>query len=561
MIYNLLLAVYVLGTVVGLWFVFKKAEVAPWKAVVPVYNLVVWVQLCHKDWKWYIGFLIPGINFFTFLLLVVETARCFRRSNFWEMAFGVMLPCFYLPFLGLTKGKRVEGRLQQELAEGRKLTKVEQAEKNKADRERERQERQLAIARGERWVLNFHDPKTDPAAKVSESRDWTEAIVFALFSAIIIRGFIFELFSIPSPSMEKSLLVGDHLLVSKMAYGSRVIMTPLALPLMHNTIVGTKMDTYLDWPQLPYHRFPGYTHVKRYDAVVFNFPAGDTILSNFPDGKYTYYEAVRQFGREAVLSGNAYHPRLGPLGKVKVRPLDKREHYIKRCMGLPGEDLQIIDRIVHIDGKPVELPQDAMYNYDVVIAGGFNPMLVLAECGVSESDIEDSFMGRDETGKSFFCLPLTEESLEKVKAKSPIVVSVEPMIQPKDSMGMLFPNEPGVCWTIDNYGPIHIPAAGEVLKLTLENLPFYRRVIAAYEGNTLEVRNGVIYINGQQTDTYTVKQDYYWMMGDNRHNSQDSRFWGFVPEDHIVGKAKRVLWSVGKGGDRLSRILKNANAH
>ena len=559
MIYNILLIVYFVGTTVGLWFVFKKAGVAPWKSVVPLWNVVEWIRLCNKDWKWYVGILIPGINIFVFLLLVVETARCCRRRNFWEMMAGVLLPCFYLPFLGMTKGKRVEGK-REETAPVRKLSKEEQEEKRKAAEAREKQERADAIARGERWVVNFHDPRTDPPAKVGELRDWTEAIVFALIAAVLIRGFVFELFSIPSSSMEKSLLVGDHLLVSKMAYGPRVIMTPLALPLMHNTIPGTQMQSYLDCPQLPYYRYPGYTKVKRYDAVVFNFPAGDTILGNFADGKYTYYEAVQQFGREAVLSGNAYHPQLGPLGKVKVRPIDKRENYIKRCMGLPGEDLQIIDKMVHINGRPVDLPADVQFDYDVVIASGFNPELVLTECGVSQSDIDNSFRGYDAAGNMLLQLPLSSELLAKVKTKT-VVLSAEPSAMPVDSTGMLFPNAEGYYWSVDNYGPIHIPAAGERLELTLENLPIYRRVITAYEGNTLEVKNGEIYINGEPTNSYTVKLDYYWMMGDNRHHSQDSRFWGFVPESHIVGKAKRVLWSVGEGGNRLGRIFRNANAH
>ena len=209
------------------------------------------------------------------------------RMGFWEQTFGVLLPCVYLPMVGLKKG----------------------------------------------W--EYHDPKSDPPKKASEGRDWAEAITFALIAAILIRGFVFELFSIPSSSMERSLRVGDHLLVSKMAYGPRVIMTPLALPLMHNTLLGTTLQSYLDWPQLPYYRFPGYTHVKRYDAVVFNFPEGDTIVSNFPGCQRTYYEAVRASGREAVLAGDGYfvdryangeEVRV-PAGKVLTRPLDKREVY------------------------------------------------------------------------------------------------------------------------------------------------------------------------------------------------------------------------------------------
>ncbi|MBR1550611.1 MAG: signal peptidase I [Bacteroidales bacterium] len=557
MIYDILLLVYVLGTVIGLWFIFKKAGVAPWKALVPVWNLVEWVKLCGKDWKWYVGLLIPGLNIFTFLLLVVETARCCRRSNLWEQTLGVLLPCFYLPFLGLTKGKKVEGNRLPAEASPRKLTKEETEAQRKADLERERRERADAIARGERWVVNFHDPKSDPAAKVGEARDWTEAVVFALIAAILIRGFVFELFSIPSSSMEKSLLVGDHLMVSKLAYGPRVIMTPLALPLMHNTIVGTNAKSYLDWPHLPYHRFPGYTHVKRYDAVVFNFPAGDTILENFPDGKYTYYDAVDKYGREAVLSGQVVDAELGPLGKIIVRPVDKREHYIKRCMGLPGENLQIVDRVVHINDTPVELPTDAEYTYDVTLASAqFNLEKVLLDNGIKLDDVYSN-PEMDSVGNIMLKIVLTDNQVAELSKKA-IVVSIVPTEIP--SSDHLFPNVPGYDWSLDNYGPIHIPEAGEVLHLTLDNLPFYRRVITAYEGNTCEVRDGKIYINGQPTDTYTVKQNYYWMMGDNRHNSQDSRFWGFVPEDHIAGKAKRVLWSWGQGGNRVGRILKDANA-
>ena len=509
MIYELLLMFYVVGTIAGLWFVFKKAGLAPWKALVPLYNIWLWLKICNKGWKWIVGFLVPGINIFTFLLMVVETSRVFRRSNFWEQMGGVLLPCVYLPLLGLTD-----------------------------------------------W--EYHDPKTDPPAKISEVRDWTEAVVFALIAAVLIRGFVFELFSIPSSSMEKSLLVGDHLIVSKMAYGPRVIMTPLALPLMHNTVLGTTVNSYLDWPRLPYYRYPGFGHVKRYDAVVFNFPAGDTVLTNFLDGKYTYYEAVQEFGREAVLNGTARHPVLGPLGKIRVRPVDKRENYIKRCMGLPGETLQIIDKVVHIDGKPVETPTDAEFDHEVLIAAGFNPEIVLGGSGVSREDIVDAPMGVDAAGNCVLRLPLSAELAAKLRNNS-TVIAVEEVEYPADSAQRLYPNAEGFYWSVDNYGPILIPAKGKALKLTLENLPLYRRVITAYEGNTLEVKDGKIYINGTQTDSYTPKMDYYWMMGDNRHHSQDSRFWGFVPEDHIVGQAKRVLWSVGEGGNRLSRILKNAN--
>ena len=247
MLYDILLIMYFVGTVAGLWFVFRKAGEKPWKALVPVYNIVVWIKICGKSWKWYIYFLVPAINIFTFLLMVQETAKVFHRYGFWEQFFAVLFPWVYLPILGLSKG------------------------------------------------ATYHDPKSDPPQKVGEVRDWLDAIVFAIVAAVIIRTFTCELYNIPSSSMEGSLMTGDYLLVSKLAYGPRVMMTPLAIPLVHNTIPGTgeKVESYLRWPQLPYHRYPGLSKVKRYDAVVFNFPEGDTTLNASPGNLYTYYDAVR----------------------------------------------------------------------------------------------------------------------------------------------------------------------------------------------------------------------------------------------------------------------------
>ncbi|MBP3763290.1 MAG: signal peptidase I [Bacteroidales bacterium] len=514
MIYNLLLLLAVAGILLGLWLVFAKAGVAPWKAIVPVWNIVEWVKLCGRRWTWYVYMLIPGINIFCFYCLVQDTARVFRRNSFWEQLLAILCPPVYLPWLG--------------------------------------------------WSAHsYHDPKSEPPQPISNTRDWVEAILFALIAVIPIRGFVFELYEIPSSSMEKSLLVGDHLFVSKMAYGPRVIQTPLSLPLMHNSLVGTdgRVPSYIAVPHFPYHRFPGYTRVKAGDAVVFNFPAGDTILSAFPGGQYTYYQALQDFGREAVLGGTARYMGQS-LGTIKTRPVDKRENYIKRCIGLPGEDLQIIDQVVHINGKPVEAPMEAQVIYTVAFAAGIDPTRALDEANVRFEDIDAALRSRetDYSGNTYLQVPLTQKAAARLAMKSS-VLGLEKVSMPADSSHMLFPNAEGYYWSVDNYGPIHIPAAGEPISLTLENLPLYRRVITAYEGNTLEVRDGQILINNQPADSYTPRQNYYWMMGDNRHMSQDSRFWGFVPEDHIVGKAKRVLWSTDKdhGGIRWNRTFRNAN--
>ncbi len=497
MLYNLLLAIYFIGTVLGLWLVFKKAGIAPWKSLVPIYNIVVWIRMCNKKWSWYIWFLIPGINIFMFLLMVQETARVFRRYNFWEQLLAVLFPWVYLPWLGLNQ---------------------------KAE---------------------YHDPHVDPPKKVSEGRDWAEAIVFAIIAAVIIRGNVFELYGIPSSSMEKSLLVGDHLLVSKMAYGPRVAITPLSLPLIHNTIPGTqdKVESYLKWIQLPYHRYPGYTHIKRFDAVVFNFPEGDTTLNASPTNLITYYEARNMKDRALLNEG------------YRVRPVDKRQNYIKRCIGMPGDDLQIINRTVYINGKELTLPKDAQFKYFPIFRDGTNVARLLENYGVSMEDIYRFSQGDG--------LPLTMAQYNSL-TQSDHIISLEPYAYEDISQGIrMFPHTADNSWTVNNYGPVHIPAKGEVLQLNDSTLPFYHRIITAYEGNTLEVRDGNIYINGEQTETYTCRQNYYWMMGDSRHNSQDSRFWGYVPEDHISGKARCILWSWDKEHKKLrwGRTLRDASAY
>ncbi len=507
MIYDILLALYFLGTVFGLWFVFKKAGIAPWKALVPLYNIVVWIHLCGKSWRWYIYMLLPGANIFCFLLLVQETARVFRRYGFWEQLLAALVPCFYLPWLGLSS------------------------------------------------KTAYVDPRVEKPAKVSEARDWTDAIVFAVIAAVLIRSFTFELYSIPSSSMEKSLLIGDHLLVSKMAYGPRVIQTPLSLPLMHNSIPGTgeRVKSYLEWPHFGYHRFAGYTEVKRYDAVVFNFPAGDTNLVASPGNQITYYDAVRENSQELLSQG------------WFTRPVDKRTNYIKRCIGLPGEDLQIIDQVVYIDGKPIDNPRESQSTYSLLSdAGRIPPQYVqqqLDKLGMNAEDIAHAgpYLA-DSVNVLFSQMPLTNAMALKLAGMALGTLTCDTL--PAVANHNLYPNDGRRAQSIDNYGPIHIPAKGEVVELNDSTLPFYRRVITAYEGNTLEVRDGKYFINGKETTTYTVQQNYYWMMGDNRHNSQDSRFWGFVPEDHISGKARWVLWSWDKDHHKVrwNRMFKNACA-
>ena len=495
MLYDILLILYFVGTIAGLWFVFKKAGERPWKALVPVYNIVVWIKVCGKSWKWYIYFLVPALNIFTFLLLVQETAKVFHRTSFWEQFFAVLFPFIYLPILGLSKS---------------------------------------AV---------YHDPKTDPPVKVSEGRDWMEAIVFAVVAAVMIRTFTVELYNIPSSSMEGSLMTGDYLVVSKLSYGPRVMMTPLSIPLVHNTIPGTgeRVESYLRWPQLPYHRYPGLGKVARFDAVVFNFPEGDTTLKASPGNQYTYYDAVRRGDKDLLRDG------------WFVRPLDKKTLYIKRCIGLPGETLEIVNHEVLIDGKAIATPREAQTTYSFVTnSRGIPPQYVMQEfdrLGLSYQDIENAgpYMA-DSTGVLLaYNVPLTKRQLSRLSSSTlgmqlNIVCDTAEATENTD----LFPHREGQKQSVDNYGPVYIPAKGDVIELNDSTLTIYRRLIEVYEHNELEVKDGKCYVNGELAETYTVKQDYYWMMGDNRHHSQDSRYWGFVPEDHIVGKAKWIVFSRDK---------------
>lgn len=514
MLYDLFLILYLIGCLLGLWFVFKKAGEAPWKALIPIYNIVVWIKVCGKNWKWYIYFLIPAINIFVFLLMVVETAKVFHRYGFWEQTFSVLFPWIYLPIVGLNG-------------------------------------------------FEYHDPTQEPPHKVSEARDWLDAIVFALIAAVIIRGNVLEFYNIPSSSMEKSLLTGDYLLVSKLAYGPRAAMTPLAMPLVHNVmpLSGGQCESYLKWIKLPYHRYPGFGDVERFDAVVFNYPDGDTVCTAWQSNR-SYHDLVREMGRDTVLNATQL-----PVGNqmvenhVRVRPVDKRENFIKRCIGLPGEDLKIVDQAVYINGKLIQQPEESQQTYAVLFQQGLNTKKILDNIGVNNEDFEYALYRIMEEGQDHYLVPLTAEKAQQL-AQRPDVIEVKPYIYPQGQDGRdLFPHAEGYEWSVDNFGPVHIPAKGESIQLTLQTLPLYQRVIEVYEGNTLEVKDGKIFINGVETDTYIPQMNYYWMMGDNRHNSADSRYWGFVPEDHIVGKASMVVFSKDKehGGIRWNRIFRKAS--
>ncbi len=394
----------------------------------------------------------------------------------------------------------------------------------------------------------FWKKKDPPNGKQTKVVEWIDAIIFAVIAATFIRMFFIEAYTIPTSSMEKSLLVGDYLFVSKTAYGPKTPNTPLSFPFVHNTMPLTKnTKSYVEWIKRPYHRMKGFGHVKNNDVVVFHFPEGDTVALNLQNR--SYYELVRSYGRDRVWSDSRN------FGDVVARPVDKRENYIKRCIGVPGDEIKIEKGQVYVNGKAQKHFPGMQMDYIVRTNGtSINPK-ALDRLHIAEAD-------RNTYSNAEYMFPLTEENAAKLKEFSNVTEVDEILEEPGKWDHNIFPSDERFPWNVDNYGPINIPKKGQTIELTVDNLPLYRRIIDVYENNDLEVKGDQIIINGQPATSYTFKMDYYWMMGDNRHNSADSRYWGFVPEDHVVGKAKFIWLSLDKdkgfpANIRFGRIFTN----
>ncbi len=475
-IYMIITILICLSTLAGLWTIFKKAGHRGWEAIIPFYNIYIWLKVIDKPIWWYIFILIPFINVFTFYLMVVETLKCFRKDGLGQQALGVLFPFVFLPYLGFSYNEQ------------------------------------------------YIHPAKLPVVKKSALREWADAIIFAVIAASVIRAFLLEAYTIPTSSMEKSLLVGDYLFVSKLTFGPRIPQTPIAFPFAHHTLPLTEnVKSYVEWLNLPYYRYPGLRDIRNNDVVVFNYPEGDTVALQLPN--QSYYSLVREAGRDRVWDNY----------DVVSRPVDKRENYIKRCVGIPGDTFEMRDGNIYINGQLLDNPENVQHNYWVETDG--RP---LSGRLIDRHDITEWRQVNQET----YLLAMTPEIAGQMSSLDHITRVEKNTSTQGRGERYIFPHDPDFNWNEDNFGPIYIPARGETIDIGPDNIAIYERVIGVYEGNELLTDNGFVYINGQQADSYTFEMDYYWMVGDNRHNSADSRFWGFVPEDHIVGRAMFVWLSL-----------------
>ncbi|MGV3706226.1 MAG: signal peptidase I [Arcticibacter sp.] len=460
--------IFVVLTLVGMWKLFEKAGRKGWEALIPVYNMVVMLRITGRPLWWIILLVIPVINLIVWLGLAVDFAKSYGKNSFLAHAAAVVLPCIVFPLWGFDKN---------------------------------------VVYLGPSASQEFREKY--PYRK-SAAREWGDAIIFAVVAATLIRSFLLEAYTIPTGSMEKSLLIGDFLFVSKVNYGARVPMTPIAFPFAHHSMPLTGTKAYWEGLKIDYHRLPALEDIERNDVVVFNFPM----------------EADSPF----------------------FRPVDKRENYIKRCIGIGGDTIRIINAQVYVNGEKGINPKFGQ-KYHVVVSDGtdFNPQRLV-----------DMNIDAQRQSEVEYLFNMTEEQAAEIKGWAN-VRDVKPYIQPTSVVDTeVFPKDPHFMWNIDNFGPIIIPKKGWTVKLDSTTIPVYRRAIEVYEGNTIAVKDqNTMLINGQPATSYTFKMNYYWMMGDNRDNSLDSRFWGFVPEDHIVGKALFVWMSWNERGSFLSKIRWN----
>ncbi|WP_298248154.1 signal peptidase I [uncultured Christiangramia sp.] len=460
----------------GTWKLYQRAGRKAWEAAIPVYNAVVLMQIINRPKWWVILFFIPIVNLIIIPVTWVETIRSFGRNSTAETFAVILTLGFYIYYVN--------------------------------------------YATNDPYIV---DRDLKPRSEVGE---WVSSILFAVIAATIVHTYFMQPFTIPTSSLEKTLLVGDFLLVSKFHYGARIPKTAVAFPMVHDTIPVVNTKSYLNDPQIPYLRFPGFENIERNDIVVFNWPV-DTV------------NAFQQYGD----------------GKYYEKPIDKKSNYVKRAVGVPGDSLSVKNGFVFINGEQLQLPERAkpQFTYTGVTKGQpFNPQTLY-----KVYDITDGF-GYNPTTNEFTFVAITEETFERLK-NHPNVASIQRSADTVSKSSRLFPND-RARWNNDNFGPIYIPKKGVTVKITPESMPFYKEIIETYEGseyglnNKLSLNGTQVLLNGNPISEYTFHQNYYWMMGDNRNNSEDSRTWGYVPENHVVGKPVFIWLSWDSNASGFDKI-------
>jgi signal peptidase I len=452
----------------GTWKLYVKAGRKAWEAIIPIYNAVVLMKIINRPAWWIVLLFIPIINLLMFPVIWVETIRSFGKYKSIDSILVVLTLGIYIYYL------------------------------NYIDK------------------VNYIEDRSLKSR--TELGEWVSSIVFAIIAATIVHTYFMQPYTIPTSSLEKSLLIGDFLFVSKFHYGARTPMTTVAAPMVHDSLPLTKLRSYLKKPQLPYFRFPGFENIKRNEIVVFNWPT----------------DTVRFFRDKSNI--HAY------------KPIDKKSNYVKRCVGIAGDSLEIKDGYIFINGEKTILPDRAktQYMHKVVTSGQQLSGATLSRYNVTEGHFQGDF----------YMLNLTDENAAKL-SKNPIVSSVTKLIDPKGNYNKsIFPHNEQYDWSVDNFGPIYIPEAGKTVELNAQSLPFYKRIIEEYEQNNLTISGDQIFINGKLATNYTFKQNYYWMMGDNRHNSEDARYWGYVPFDHVVGKPVFIWFSWDSNAEGIGNKIR-----
>ena len=533
MIGNYIFIGLVLISFFGLSKLFAKAGIESWKGFVPFYNFFILSKLLNKPWWWCLIMVVPGVNLMMYGVYGFNVARAFNKPSNGELLYASLMPYLFFVSTAFDKNSKFVG---------------------------------------------LEKYKKEPSTFI---KNWVDPIIFAVIAASIIRTFFLEAFTIPTSSLEKSLMVGDFLFVNKLAYGAKIPQTPIAFPFAHHTLPFTaSTKSYLEWIKLPYFRLPGFGKPKNGDIVVFNYPDGDSVFVN--EQNSSYYEIIRQAGywlKNQDYSNNQplkpdrvyqheaweymHNPNNNflwnnvPVGKIVARPADKREHYVKRCVAIAGDKLEIKDWEIYINDKLQTMPEHSQHKYYVITKGALfgermenkegrvvlsnQKLLDELDIYVTEADLE-----KTKTDTCIYVLNMPQDVVAKVKQIQG-VISIEKKIEAKGERDtQIFPHDKGYDWNNDNFGPLQIPSAGMKLKIDTGNVCLYEKIMSTYDDGIhhIEKKNGQVLYDGNPITEYTFKQDYYWMMGDNRHNSADSRSWGFVPFDHVVGKPVFVWFSM-----------------